>query len=64
MNDRYHDVLVEAAEKAGNGLPHWKIARIAFEEALERMLERERQHEWQQLLADDPGYEEWMKRDE
>jgi hypothetical protein len=63
MNDkktsRYHDVLVESAALAGNGLPHWKIARIAFEEALERMLEQEKQDEWQHLLQDDPGYEEW-----
>ena len=55
--NKYHDVLVSAADE--NNLPHWKIARIAFEEALERMLEKERQDEWQHLLDDDPEYEEW-----
>ena len=57
--DRYHDILVAAASDAGDRLPHWKIARAGFELALERMLEQEKQDEWQQLLDDDPGYEEW-----
>lgn len=61
--DRYHDVLVSAADRAGNNLPHWKIARIYFEEALEYMLEKERQDEWQHLLDDDPEYEEWRGYD-
>ena len=55
--DRYHDVLVSAADRAGNNLPHWKIARIYFEEALERMLEKERQEWWEQQDQD----EEWIR---
>ena len=65
--DRYHDVLVESAALAGNGLPHFKRIRKdcenrmklgLFDDALERMLEQEKQ-DWQHLLDDDPGYEEW-----
>lgn len=47
---RYHDAIVAAAFKAGNQLPHWKIARIYFEDAMGIIQEKE--HEWQQMDDD------------
>ena len=52
MKNNYHDVMIAAAFKAGKQLPHWKLARVYFEEAINEMCELDKQH-WAQQQDDD-----------